>query len=59
MAQWDDPITTEYTGTPASVRQTDPAMVFEWPRALTHIHTYGLLSPFFAGLKEGRLLATR
>ena len=59
MAKWDEAITTEYIGTPQPVRHTDPAFVIEWPRALTHVHTYGLLSPFFEALKEGRLLATR
>ena len=59
MAKWDEVITTEYIGTPQNVRQMEPAMVVEWPRALTHVHTYGLLSPFFKGLREGKLLATR
>ncbi|MDO8692202.1 MAG: hypothetical protein Q7R39_19700 [Dehalococcoidia bacterium] len=51
--------TTKYIGQPATVQQTEPALVIEWPRSLTHRHTYGKLSPFFKGLAEGRLLATR
>ncbi|MAE43877.1 MAG: hypothetical protein CMF63_02605 [Magnetovibrio sp.] len=59
MAKWDEEIATEYVGQPLKVRDGGPAMVVEWPRALTHVHTYGLLTPFFEGLKEGKLLATR
>ncbi len=59
MAKWDEEITTAYIGTPQKVRQTEPAMVIDFPRSLSHIHTYGLLSPFFKGLKQGKLLATR
>ena len=51
--------TTKYIGQPATVLSTDRAMVIEWPRSLTHRHTYGKLSPFFKALGEGRLLATR
>ena len=51
--------TTEYTGKPAKVLQSEPAMVIEWPRSLVHRHTYGKLSAFFKGLAEGRLLATK
>ena len=50
---------TRYIGQPAQVQQTEPALVIEWPRSLTHRHTYGKLSPFFKALGEGRLLATR
>lgn len=57
MASVDE--VTRYIGQPAKVLQTEPALVIEWPRSLTHRHTYGKLSPFFQGLKEGRLLATR
>ena len=59
MNKWDEEISTEYTGDPTNVHESEPALVIEWPRTLTHMHTYGLLSPFFEGLKEGRLLATR
>ncbi|TAK36507.1 MAG: hypothetical protein EPO21_02540 [Chloroflexota bacterium] len=52
-------VTTKYIGEPAKVQETEPAMVIEWPRSLTHRHTYGKLSPFFKALGEGRLLATK
>ena len=52
-------LTTKYIGQPATVISVDKAMVIEWPRSLTHKHTYGKLSPFFKALAEGRLLATR
>ena len=45
-------------GITAKIRQTEPAMVIEWPRTLTHVHTYGMLSPFFEGLRNGELRAT-
>lgn len=48
-----------FMGQVTQTRQTDPTMVVEWPRSITHIHTYGMLSPFFKGLREGRLMATR
>jgi uncharacterized OB-fold protein len=48
-----------FIGQVTKIRQTEPATVVEWPRAITHIHTYGMLSPFFQGLREGRLTATR
>ena len=47
------------TGVPMRVEKTDPAMVIEWPRTIVHHHTYGLLSPFFEGLKKGVLRATQ
>jgi len=49
---------TRFVGESAIVRQTEPAMVIEWPRTLTHVHTYGMLSPFFEGLRKGELKAT-
>jgi uncharacterized OB-fold protein len=39
--------------------QDDVAMVVEFPRSGVHKHTYGKLSPFFRGLKKGKLLATK
>jgi uncharacterized OB-fold protein len=48
-----------FTGVPMVVEKTSPAMVIQWPRTLLHHHTYGLLSPFFEGLKKGVLRATR
>ena len=50
---------TRFIGQVTKVRQMKPAMVIEWPRTVTHIHTYGMLSPFFVGLRQGRLKATR
>jgi uncharacterized protein len=49
----------KFIGQVTKIRQTEPATVIEWPRSITHIHTYGMLSPFFEGLREGRLMATR
>ncbi len=48
-----------YIGQPAKILQTEPALVIDFPRTMTHRHTYGKLSPFFKALKEGKLLATR
>lgn len=44
------------------IREAGDAWVVDVPRfgpAGTHHHTYGLLTPYFQGLEEGRLLATR
>jgi uncharacterized OB-fold protein len=49
----------KFIGQVTKIRQKEPATVIEWPRSLTHIHTYGLLSPFFEGLRKGELRATR
>jgi uncharacterized OB-fold protein len=49
----------KFIGKATKIRQTKPATVIEWPRSITHVHTYGMLSPFFQGLREGRLMATR
>lgn len=51
--------TVKLTGAPMVVEKTKPAMVIQWPRTLVHHHTYGLLSPFFEGLKKGKLMATK
>jgi uncharacterized protein len=40
------------------VRSLEP-LVIEKPRAPIHVHTYGGETPFFRGLAEGRLMATR
>ncbi len=40
------------------LRRLDP-MVIEKPRSPIHVHTYGGETPFFKGLSEGRLMATR
>ena len=49
---------TKFIGQVTKIRQTEPRTVIEWPRTLTHVHTYGMLSPFFQGLKEGKLMST-
>jgi hypothetical protein len=49
---------TKFIGKVTKIRQKEPATVIEWPRSLTHIHTYGMLSPFFEGLRKGELRAT-
>ena len=48
----------KFIGQVTKIRQKEPATVIEWPRSLTHFHTYGLLSPFFEGLRKGELRAT-
>jgi uncharacterized protein len=53
------PAVVKLTGVPMVVETTSPAMVIQWPRTIVHHHTYGLLSPFFEGLKKGVLRATR
>jgi len=49
---------TKFVGQATKIRQKEPATVIEWPRSLTHVHTYGMLSPFFEGLRKGELRAT-
>ncbi len=49
---------TQFIGQVTKIRQKDPATVIEWPRSMTHYHTYGMLSPFFEGLRKGELRAT-
>jgi uncharacterized OB-fold protein len=49
---------TKFIGKVTKIRQKEPATVIEWPRSLTHVHTYGMLSPFFEGLRKGELRAT-
>ncbi len=48
---------------PTHVEVKGGAWVIDWPRAPhpigTHHHTYGMLTPYFKGLTEGKLLATR
>lgn len=48
----------KFIGRVTKIRQTKPATVIEWPRSITHVHTYGMLSPFFEGLRKGELRAT-
>jgi uncharacterized OB-fold protein len=49
----------QYVGERATIYDDERALVINFPRTLNHRHTYGLLTPFFKGLAEGRLLATR
>jgi uncharacterized OB-fold protein len=56
---YEKAITTKYIGTPLKLHDVKPAWVVEFPRAMTHIHTLGLLTPFFEGLAKGRLMATK
>ena len=49
-------------GQPAKTHDMGDAWVVELPRfgpEGTHYHTYGLLTPYFKGLAEGKLLGTR
>jgi uncharacterized OB-fold protein len=48
----------KFVGQVSKIRQAEPATVIEWPRSITHVHTYGMLSPFFEGLRKGELRAT-
>lgn len=54
-----DEIVVKYTGKEAAVKEINGAWVIEFPRSLTHYHTYGKLTPYFKGLTEGKLMATR
>jgi len=56
--QAKQPEEVKFIGQVTKIRQTEPRTVIEWPRAMTHVHTYGLLSPFFEGLRKGELQAT-
>ena len=49
----------KFIGQTTKIREASPATVIEWPRSITHVHTNGMLSPFFKGLREGKLMATR
>jgi uncharacterized OB-fold protein len=47
---------------PSRITREKDAWILHFPRfgeAGTHYHTYGLLTPYFQGLGEGRLMATR
>ncbi|RJX36356.1 MAG: hypothetical protein C4525_01370 [Desulfarculus sp.] len=60
MAQpFEGPLSTEYIGTPLDLFDDEKAWVVKWPRSMEHHHTYGMLTPFFKGLTEGKLLATK
>ena len=48
--------------TPSKITPANDVWVLHLPRfgeEGTHFHTYGLLTPYFKGLTEGRLMATR
>ncbi len=47
----------QFVGTPLLTVQENPTVI-EWPRTVTHYHTYGLLSKFFLGLKKRKLFVT-
>jgi len=52
----------ELKTTPSRITVANDAWVLHFPRfgeEGTHFHTYGLLTPYFKGLTEGRLMATR
>ncbi len=58
--QVERPLSTEYIGTPHELfDESENYWVIKWPRSLVHRHTYGLLTPFFRALTQGKLLATR
>lgn len=60
MANVNDNV--KLTGVPSKVQAVGDAWVVENPRfgaEGTHYHTYGLLTPYFKGLTEGKLMATR
>lgn len=56
---YEGPLSTEFIGAPLDLFDEEKAWVVRWPRSLEHHHTYGLLTPFFKGLTEGKLLATK
>jgi uncharacterized OB-fold protein len=48
--------------TQSSITRKDDVWILHFPRfgeEGTHYHTYGQLTPYFQGLTEGRLMATR
>jgi uncharacterized OB-fold protein len=50
------------TGGPSKIDAVGDVWIVQLPRfgpEGTHYHTYGLLTPYFKGLAEGRLLGTR
>lgn len=47
---------------PSKITEENGVWILQLPRfgpEGTHFHTYGLLTPYFKGLTEGRLMATR
>lgn len=52
----------QLTTKPSRITREKDAWIVHLPRfgeEGTHYHTYGLLTPYFQGLEEGRLMATR
>ena len=52
----------ELKTTPSKITAANDVWVLHIPRfgeEGTHFHTYGMLTPYFKGLTEGRLMATR
>ncbi len=52
----------ELKTTPAKITEVGDAWVLHFPRfgeEGTHYHSYGMLTPYFEGLAEGRLMGTR
>jgi uncharacterized OB-fold protein len=48
--------------TPSKITAANGVWLLHFPRfgaEGTHFHTYGMLTPYFEGLSEGRLMATR
>ena len=48
--------------TPSEITEVGDVWLLHFPRfgaEGTHFHTYGLLTPYFKGIGEGRLMATR
>lgn len=48
--------------TPSKITKQGDAWILHFPRFNeegTHYHTYGLLTPYFKGLTEGKLMATK
>ena len=55
--------TVKLVGGPSKIQEDKDVWILHYPRAVgdigTHRHTYGQLTPWFRGLGEGKLLATR
>jgi uncharacterized OB-fold protein len=56
---YEKAMSTKYIGKPLDLFDEKTAWVINFPRAIVHYHTYGLLTPFFKGLTEGKLMATK
>lgn len=57
---YEGPLSTKFIGEPSAIfDDSGDFWVVNFPRSITHHHTYGLLTPFFKGLTEGKLMATK